>query len=840
MAAIDNTSGNQLDAYRAKRSAAETPEPFSGSASTTGRLFVVQKHAATRLHYDLRLEVGGVLKSWAVPRGPSMDHADKRLAVFVEDHPIDYADFEGIIPDDNYGAGAVIVWDQGTWTPKIDFEEGFEKGKLLFRLDGFKLHGLWTLVKIKKSDNEWLLIKERDAWTLEEGADPPHSERSIFSGLLVEELKAGRDLRGPLRDDLAAGDAVESDLDPRDVELMLATVREGPFTDPKWIYELKYDGYRLLAAREGTQPLLQSRRGHDITATFPEVAKAIKALPYQGFILDGEVAVHDEAGLPSFQRLQKRGRLSKRLEIQRAAAEFPAIMYVFDLLAIEGYDLRPLPLTVRKEFLRRVLPSEGALRYSDHVEERGELFFAQVEKMQLEGMVAKRADSPYLGGRSPDWLKIRLDRSDDFVVVGFSEPKGSRTGVGALHVAAYDAGELVYAGRVGSGFSEKELGDLRQQLDGMLRETAPCVGPELPRTERHHWVEPELICEVRYKEWPDGALLRQPVFLRFRDDKPVEDCVRPGGEPAFVAVGEVVDDSRPQVPFSNLDKIFWQEEGYTKGDLIEYYRAISPWLLPYLRDRPVVLTRFPDGIDGKSFFQKDAPEWTPDWVRREKMWSEDSGKETHFFVADDVESLLYIINLGSIPLHIWSSPVAALERPDWTILDLDPKEAPFSHVVQTALVIHELCEEIGLPCFAKTSGSSGIHVLVPLGGQCTYAQSKAYAELLARVTASRQPDIATTERGLQHRKGRVYIDFVQNGHGKLLVSPFCARPLPGAPVSMPLRWSDVNDDLQILNYTIENAPSHMRALENDPMAPVLATKPDLGAALTRLGELMSE
>jgi bifunctional non-homologous end joining protein LigD len=841
MTAMDNESTpvqeapDRLQQYRAKRKAGQTREPFGSGPVATGRLFVVQKHAATMMHYDLRLEVGGALRSWAVPKGISMDPMEKRLAVYVEDHPLEYADFEGMIPEGNYGAGAVIVWDQGTWTPREPFEEGFENGKLLFQLHGYKLHGVWTLVKLKKTEKEWLLIKERDAWaTTDEEANIPES--SVFTGRQVEELRDGVDPAEPIREDLGEGGAPKREVDPRKVELTLAQTRDKPFTDPNWLFEIKYDGYRLLASREGTQPLLLSRQGHDLTATFPEIAKALKIFPYESFILDGEVVVHDDKGLPSFQRLQKRGRLTKRLEIARAAVEYPAILYIFDLLAIEGYDLRGLPLRTRKEYLWRIAPEAGPLRYADHIEEIGEAFYEQAEQMGLEGIVAKRGDSKYVGGRTDDWIKLRLDRTDDYVVVGYTEPKGTRTGIGALHVGGYDGDQLVYAGRVGTGFTHQQLDEVYEKLRANEQEQPPCVGEHVPKGDDTHWVKPELVCEVRYKEATEVGMLRQPVFIRFRDDKPLEDCILPGTEPAFLKVGEVVDDTRPQVPFSNLDKVFWPEEGYTKGDLIEYYRAVSPWMLPYLENRPVVLTRYPDGIDGKSFFQKDSPQWTPEWVRREVVWSDDSDKATHYFVADDVETLLYIINLGSIPLHIWSSRMGSLESPDWCILDLDPKEAPFVHVVQVAQAIHELCDDIGLPCYVKTSGSSGLHVLVPLGGQCTYDQSKALGELLGRVTASRVPEIATTARALGDRKGRVYIDFVQNGHGKLLVSPLCVRPLPHAPVSMPLRWSDVTDDLTIEQFTIKTAPPILAERGEDPMRKVLTDKPNLSAMLERLAE----
>jgi bifunctional non-homologous end joining protein LigD len=838
MAATDKDHLDRLEAFRAKRSPGRTPEPF-GSASGTGRsLFVVQRHFARQLHYDFRLEADGVLKSWAVPKGPSRDPAEKRLAVQTEDHPIDYADFEGIIPEGNYGAGAVIVWDRGLWVPMIDFDEGVEKGKLLFELKGYKLRGVWTLVKIKKSEKDWLLIKERDAWVVKEG-DEGFSERSVFSGLTVQELKDGADRSGPVRQALAEAGAPQQRVVARDVEFMLAQTRDEPFTDGEWLFELKYDGYRLLACREGTRPLLLSRNGHDLTSVFPEIARAVSALPFDNIVLDGEVVAHDDQGLPSFQRLQKRGRLSRKPDIQRAAVEFPATLYVFDLLGFEDFDLRSLPLEKRKELLSEVLPEAGPLRFADHLPEQGEAFFEEVRKMKLEGIVAKKADARYRAGRSSHWLKIRADRAEDFVIVGFSEPKGSRGGFGALHLAWFADGELVYAGRVGTGFSDRELSDIRGALQSAEQSDPGCTGP-VPKGQQHHWVEPEFVCEVRYKQWTDDGLLRHPVFLRLRDDKRVEECVRPGGESAFEEPPPPeISVLERSVQFSNIDKVFWPGEEYTKGDLIEYHRALSPWLLPYLQDRPVVMTRYPDGIEGKSFFQKDAPEWVPEWIRTEKVWAEDTGKETSYFICDDVETLLYVINLGTIPLHIWASRVTSMERPDWCILDLDPKDAPFAHVAQVAQAIHRLCDRIDLPAFVKTSGSSGLHVLIPLGGQCTYEQGKWLGQLLARVTAAELPEIATTARTLASRRGRVYVDFGQNGYGKLMAAMLCVRPLPGAPVSMPLRWDEVVEKLDIRSFTIRNALERLEQLKEDPLKPVLSLKPDLVGVLDRLQELVA-
>jgi bifunctional non-homologous end joining protein LigD len=751
---------DRLKAYRDKRSADRTPEPAGAVADRPGRLFVVHKHAATRLHYDLRLEMEGVLESWAVPKGPSRNPKDKRLAVKVENHPLEYGDFEGVIPEGNYGAGAVILWDRGVWVPVGDVEQGLEKGKLLFELRGYKLRGTWTLVKIKKSEKEWLLIKERDALVAEEGDDYPQD--SVLSGLTVEELGEGTDPAEPLRADLDKGGARRRQVRASDVKPMLADTRERPFSKAGWVFEIKYDGYRMITSLEGGAARLTTRNGGDATASFPEVVRALEALPFDGLILDGEVVVHDEAGLPSFQRLQKRARLTRAIDIKHASVELPATLYLFDVLAAEGRDLRALPLLERKGFLRRLLPSVGPLRYSDHIEEHGEPFFEEIRKLELEGLIAKKADSPYRSGRSTHWVKVRADRTGDFVVVGFTAPKGSRGGFGALHLAAYDEGELVYAGRAGSGFDTAQLKQTRAELDAMRRDAAPCT--KAPEGKDHHWVEPELVCEVRYREWTEEGLLRHPVFLRFRDDKPAKECELPGSVQRATGgedFPEVADSaSRVPVPslnLTNLDKVFWPEEGHTKGDLLEYYRAIAPWILPYLADRPVVMTRFPDGIDGKSFFQKDAPGFAPEWIRREKVWNEDTQRELNYFVADDEASLLYIINLGSIPLHVWASRSGSLERPDWCILDLDPKEAPFAHVVQIARALHRLCEEIELPNFVKTSGKSGLHVLVPVGRKVTHEQSRTLGELLARVVAAELPDIATIARLPAQREGKVYV-----------------------------------------------------------------------------------
>src|SRR5579862_3334558 len=436
-----NAATDQLSAYRAKRSPDRSPEPVGTVSSLPGRSFVVHKHAARQLHFDLRLEMDGVLRSWAVPKGPSYDMNDKRLAVKVEDHPLEYGDFEGTIPAGNYGAGGVIVWDRGEWVPLEDPREGMEKGKLLFELKGHKLHGKWTLVKIKKSEKDWLLIKERDAWVKQPGDQFP--EESVLSGLTVEEVKAGANSVSRLRTALEEAGAARARVDPYAVSAMLAEPSDQAFSRDGWVFELKLDGYRLLAAKAHDEALLLTRNGNDYTTVFPEVARAVKALPLDEFIIDGEVVVLDASGKPSFALLQQRGHLSAPGDVKRAAVELPATLFVFDLIAAEAFDLRALPLVRRKALLRTALPALGPVRYLDHHEREGEAFLEQVTALGLEGMVAKKADAPYRAGRSSEWLKIKAERSDDFVIVGFTSPKGSRSGLGALQLADFVDGALV-------------------------------------------------------------------------------------------------------------------------------------------------------------------------------------------------------------------------------------------------------------------------------------------------------------------------------------------------------------------------------------------------------------
>ncbi|MFL5617337.1 MAG: DNA ligase D [Gemmatimonadaceae bacterium] len=877
-------AADSLATYRAKRSADSSPEPVGTVAVIPGRMFVVHKHAASHLHFDLRLEMDGVLKSWAVPKGPSYDMADKRLAVRVEDHPIEYGHFEGIIPKGNYGAGGIIVWDRGEWAPLEDWREGLEKGKLAFELRGYKLRGKWALVKTKRSEKEWLLLKERDAYVKSPGDE--FDETSVLSGLTVEQVKAGERPGAKLRAEVEEAGAVTSRVDPREVKLMLAESRDDAFTSDDWIFELKLDGYRLLAAKRGNDVVLLTRNGLDYTDVFPEIVRAMKALPHDACILDGEVVVMDAHGKPSFARLQRRGRLTNSLDIGQAAVELPATFFAFDLVAFDDYDLRAVPLVERRRLLKEVVPTLGAVRGLDYLAREGELMFREVTKLGLEGIIAKRADSAYSPRRSPNWLKVKAERTGDFVIVGYTQPKGTRAFIGALQLAEFVEGRLCYVGRVGTGMEDSMLRELIALLAPDIRRDAPCHGMTvtpgaeplpsegIPETTTTTWVEPRYVCEVQYREMTPDGLLRHSSFIRLRSEKRPDECERrmtaaapvesgdsptslgmtvdavTGGAP--VGPSERTESRNPAVipsersesrhphdiRFSNLKKVYWPAEKYTKGALIEYYRAASKWILPYLKNRPLVMTRFPDGIEGKQFYQKDAPEFAPEWVHTHPIWSEESQRTVKYFVCDDEDSLLYIANLGCIPIHIWASSVGSLEQCDWCVIDLDPKEAPFSDVIRCAQVLHRLCEQIGLPHYVKTTGKTGLHIMVPVARLCTYEQSRTLGELLARVMLREVGDIATITRHVTRRGDKVYIDYLQNRHGQTIVAPFSVRPLPGATVSMPLRWDEVVDGLNPRDYTIWNAMDRMAGLEADPMRHVLTETPDLAGALARLAGLL--
>ena len=825
---------------------------MASSPAITGkgpRMFVVHQHDATRMHWDLRLEIDGVLCSWAVPKEPSLDPEDKRLAVKVENHPLEYVHFEAVIPAGNYGAGPMICWDRGLFRPLIDPAQGLIDGEIKFELWGYKLCGAFTLVHTGKGtrgkfsgrgSNHWLLIKKRDPSAEQFLArGKPLSDASVLSGLTIDEL----DARAPRHQAVVAA-LGEAKVPKRAVTLgsiepMLCQTAEQAFSSKDWIYELKYDGFRMMAHGGAGQAKLRYRSGLDPTDRYPEITSAVRALPIPDLLLDGEIVALDAEGKPDFHKLSFRGQMHRTSEISRAALAQPVTYMVFDLLAAGGHDLRGVPLIERKTLLEKILPKLGPLRFSEHIAEHGEALLEQVVARGMEGVVAKKANSPYRSKRSPDWLKMKSDPEADFAVCGFTPPKGTRTGLGSLHLCVRVDSQWVWAGKVGSGLDDALLVKLTAELSAK-----PRWKPTFPRPKGEGdaiWIEPELVVQVRYREWPEDSSLRFPVFERLRRDKSPMECTMPmrrTGQIKEPGPGDsmelVVDSQVRELRLSNPKKVFWKEEQITKGDLIEYYRAVAPHLLPYLKDRPTVLTRYPDGIDGNMFYQKDMPDWVPPWLRTVTLWSEHSQREIHYVLLDDEDGLAFVANLASIPIHAWASRIADLERPDWTIIDLDPKNAPREHVVPLALAIHRLCEAIGLPNYVKTSGQSGLHVLIPLGGQCTFDQARTLAYLIGLIIERQHPDMATTLRNPQARGGRVYLDWGQNAHGQLLVAPYSVRPVAGAPVSMPLTWDEVVPELDAKQFHIRNALDRISSWQVDPVAAVLETRPDLQAALSAL------
>jgi len=862
-----------LERYREKRHPERTPEPFGAKPTTGGKqkggIFVIQKHDATRLHYDFRLEMEGVLRSWAVPKGPSLNPADKHLAVMVEDHPLEYGDFEGVIPEGNYGAGAVIVWDRGVYTaldPKDDVAGAVRAGKLDLIMRGYKLRGAYTLVRTGRGPKpsgdgkqQWLLIKKRDEYASEDDVTQQHP-RSVLSGLAVEEMYEASAAGEAIAGELIQSGAPKSTaaLDPQDFPLMFAKLHDEPVEGDQWLFEIKYDGVRALALREGDVLRLFARSGTEITGQYPEVALALRALPYKRFVIDGEIVALDDRGHPNFQLLQRRMHLQDRRDIARMSLAVPVCYFVFDLPVFDQFDLRNLPLEQRKDFLQRLLKGEGPLRYCEHIVARGRDFFKAVGDAGLEGMVAKLRSSAYRGRRNGDWLKIKCPREMNFVIGGYTDPAGSRTHFGALMLGQYESdGSLRFIDKVGTGFNYDKLKYIHELMHQRSRATSPFrrPNPDEPTIPvRPHFCEPELVCKVRFGEYTNQGGIRHPSFLGLLEDVDPHACIyegpqdgdddapaaesslalaEPGGAIAQAAAG-ANGEKQDRVAVTNPEKVFWPAEGYTKGDLVEYYQSIARWMLPYLKDRPVMLTRYPDGIAGKSFYQKDAPGFAPPWLRTEKIYSHDSQRDIAYFVLESADALAYMANLAAITLHIWSSRLPHLEIPDWLLFDIDPKGSTTRNAVLVAQETAAVLREIGLRPYLKTSGQAGLHVVVGLEAKYTYEQARMFSELVARVVVSRIPDLATINRNPRSRSGKVYIDYLQLGHGKTIAATFSVRPVPGAPVSAPLDWKELTPDLDPAAFNIKTMPKRMERLRRDPFIGALEDKMTLEDALPRL------
>jgi len=835
--------------YRRKRKFDHTPEPRGQRRSKARELrFVVQKHDATRLHYDFRLELDGVLKSWAVPKGPSLNPADKRLAVQVEDHPLDYRTFEGTIPTGNYGAGEVIVWDEGTYHAAVDgkrsevqqLHRGLALGRLDITLSGHKLNGAFTLVRTGRRREEngknWLLIKRRDAWASEDDVtadiNSVRSRRTLNGKHGPQRLPKKPDREtSPIRRSM-----------PRNIKPMLATLIDEAFDRPGWLFEIKWDGYRAIAEVESRGVRLYSRKQSPFNNSFPTVVEALKRLDHE-VVLDGEVVVLDESGRSHFQLLQN----------YRKTGEGRLVYCVFDLLFLDGRDLRSEPLRIRRQLLSSTLPILPGIMVADAIESRGTDFFRAAVKHGLEGIVAKDGESPYREGkRGPDWLKIKTHNRQEAVISGFTEPRRSRKHLGALVLGVYDGSDLVYIGHTGGGSNAKQLAELREKLDPLVQNACPLrTKPKVNAPVQ--WVEPKLVCEVRFQEWTADGRMRQPIFLGLREDKPARSVRRETPQPVHSddtspkngrtsrnATHEKKSPGDVKPTLTNLDKVYWPKEGYTKGDVIDYYRDVVPIIIPYLRDRPMSLHRHPDGIEGESFFQKDVSRHPPpSWVKTTPILSESNGHTGRYVVCQDGPTLLYLANLGCIEMNPWNARIGSLERPDYLVIDLDPVDISFEKVIEAALGVRKLLEGADIDSLCKTSGKRGLHIFVPLAARYSHDEARQFAEVVVQIVHAKLPATTSLVRSPRERRGRVYLDYLQNRRGQTLVSPYSVRPQPAATVSTPLLWREVRKGLDPSRFTMKTIARRLDRV-GDLWKPVLGRGIDLAQSIGRLARALKE
>jgi bifunctional non-homologous end joining protein LigD len=726
----------------------------------------------------------------------------------------------------------MIVWDRGRYhtVDGLSPSESLAKGKLDLSLDGFKLRGRFALVRTQEQGGKhWLLLRKGQA--PQDGTDLIADQpASVYSGLSVEELHSEVSYAEALEDRADAVGAPRRALDAARLRPMLAGTGDGPFSRAGWIFELKYDGMRVLAERSQSGGVrLFTRRGRDVTSGYPEISRALAHLAIRDALIDGEIVVLDEVGRSSFERLQKRFNRTDPAEVARAGVDAPAAFYAFDLLSVSGRDLRRIPLLERKHLLATFTPRLGPVLYADHVETEGQALFEMARDHDLEGVMAKKAGAFYeTARRSKSWLKLKVPRSVSVAIVGWVPGRGSRRRLGSLMLAWRNPDEeWVYAGNVGSGLDEATIDQLLPQLEADGVDVPPFARAPNPPPRGGRFARPRLVARVGYTEVTSAGVLRHPVLESLEEEVPLAACRAPIDRESAVEAAPDMETREPDLQITRREKVFWPGEGITKGDLLDFYDAIWPWIAPYLEDRPLVLTRYPDGIDGKSFFQQNAPEWTPGWARHERI------DATDFFICNDRRTLLYVVNSGAIPLHVWGSRLDQIDHPDWIVLDLDPKEAPFTRVVEIARHIHRLLEALSTPHYVKTSGQSGIHIMVPLHGQVDHDAARSLAEVLARVVVTELPEIATITRPIAARGDRVYLDFGQNGRGRLIAAPFSVRPRPGAPVSTPLSWGQVTSRLDPAKWNIRNVVSRMEKV-GDPLRGVLETRVDLEALLDAL------
>jgi bifunctional non-homologous end joining protein LigD len=812
--------------YNRKRNFEQTSEPREQPRkrrSKAGALrFVVQKHDARRLHYDFRLELDGTLKSWAVPKGPSLDPTQKRLAVHVEDHPLDYASFEGSIAEGNYGAGDVIVWDHGIWQPQGDPAAAYQAGKLKFTLVGEKLSGDWTLVRTRlrgSGDKEqWLLIKERDdtARSSDEYDIVEAQPQSVISGALVggpSKVTKRKAAAKPAKI-RKAQTAFPDSLAPQ-----LATLAERP-PEGDWLYEVKFDGYRILARVRGDEVHLFTRNGHDWTERLPQQAKALAKLGLSDSWLDGEVVALNEQGLPDFQQLQNAFDIGRSHDL---------IYYLFDAPFLNGEDMREVPLETRRAKLKTALGStrRSPLRFSEAFTAHHRDIVESACAMSLEGVIGKRSGSLYVSRRSADWIKLKCRLRQEFVIVGYTKPQGSRSGFGALLLAVNEAGGLRYAGRVGTGFGEASLKALHEQLRKLGRDESPLERKLTAAQARGvSWVEPQLVGEVEFAEWTREGIVRQASFIALRSDKPAAQIVRehpraPGA--AAEKQTKKAESSRKSstkpvvagVPISNPQRVIDPESGTTKLQLAQFYADIAEWLLPYLRKRPVSLVRAPDGVEGEQFFQKHAERLAIPNIRHldPKL---DPG-HARLMEIDSVPALVGAAQMGCIEFHRWSATSDRIETPDHFVLDLDPDPAlPWRSMLEATRLTLSVLDELGLQAFLKTSGGKGMHIIVPLARHADWDTVKGFAKALAQFMARQLPERFTATSGPKNRVGKIFIDYLRNGRGASTVSAYSVRARPGLPVSVPIARDELDGLRSAQQWTVANLQQRLGGLRQDP------------------------
>jgi len=887
-----------LTAYKKKRSFTKTTEPEGGKGTGKELRFVIQKHAASHLHYDFRLEMDGVLKSWAVPKGPSTDPKTKRLAMMVEDHPYDYRNFEGIIPAGEYGGGTVIVWDEGTYEALEAKDEDLagqekyllkelKKGSVKMILHGKKLKGEFALVKTKgMGHNAWLLIKHNDKYASAE--DITKKDKSILSKKTIEQVeKTSKNIYGendkkanPKKDVVdKVAEKVDEKKSPKKSETddlktilktaekqpfynklkpMLATLVDKPVDDDEWLYEIKWDGYRAVAFMNKKEIELKSRNDKSFNEKFYPIINALKDWNINA-VVDGEVVVVNDKGLANFGALQN----------WRSEADGELLYYVFDIMWYNGFDLKSLPLTARREILKQLMPDHPLIHLSKDFDTSGTEFLAAAKKMDLEGIMAKRKNSTYeVDRRGGNWLKIKSNKRQEVVIGGYTKNDDTSKPFSALLVGVFEKGKFVYTGKIGTGFNIKTQKEMLAQFELLVIDkpqfsTEPDINkpsrfrPNPPRAKAT-WLKPQLICEVSFTEMTSDGVMRHPSFEGMREDKKAKEVVLEKEKETKEVIGDNEIDKYITPPkggkrktllnptdetqgrkvngndlkFTNLSKIYWPNEKITKRDLINYYYQVAPYILPYLKNRPQSLNRHPGGIDGPSFYQKDVTGKVPDWIDTYLYHAGDSDEDKHFLLGNNEATLLYMAGLGCIEINPWSSTIKKPDHPTWCIIDLDPDKNSFNQVIEAAQVTKQILDDIGVASYCKTSGSTGLHIYIPLGAKYTYEQSKEFARIVVTLVNRELPKYTSLERAVKDRKGKMYLDFLQNRSQATIAAPYSVRPKPGATVSMPLEWDEVKKGLKMKDFTIFNAIERIESL-GDIFKPVLEKGIDLKKVINK-------